>query len=207
MTNFFIRPRAYAKQTITSFLAIAGLSFTLVFPALAALPTDKVYDTGQPIEKPMIMSRFIEMSSARLVPDVSFTDTHGDSINLKQFDGKVVLMSLWATWCAPCINEIPQMEAIKQANINNDLVVLPVSIDEESDKVAAFLARHDLGYYHTWLDPEMNIDNVMPADVVPATYVFDGSGNLIGFLRGYLDWSDKDIQPYLEKLISKYANR
>ncbi|PKG56743.1 MULTISPECIES: TlpA disulfide reductase family protein [unclassified Shewanella] len=207
MTNFIIRPLCNAKQLIASFLAVAALSFTLVVPAHASLPTQKVYNTGQPIEKPMIMSRFIEMSSARQVPNVSFVDTEGGSINLKQFDGKVILMSLWATWCAPCLKEIPQMEAIKQANINNNLVVLPVSIDEESDKVAAFLARHDLGYYHTWLDPEMNIDNVMPADVVPATYVFDGSGNLIGFLRGYLDWSDKDVQPYLEKLISKYAKR
>ncbi|MCL1049724.1 TlpA family protein disulfide reductase [Shewanella abyssi] len=206
MNNLVPRPRSYAKA-LASLLAIAGVSFTLMFPVQAAVPTQKVYDTGQPIEKPMIMSRFIEMSSARKVPDVSFTDTNGDSINLKQFDGKVVLISLWATWCAPCISEIPQMEAIRQANINNDLVVLPVSIDEESDKVAAFLARHDLAYYQTWLDPEMNIDNIMPADVVPATYVFDGSGNLIGFLRGYLDWSDKDIQPYLEKLISKYAKR
>ncbi len=48
---------------------------------------------------------------------------------------------------------------------------------------------------------------MLPIDAVPATYVFDGKGNLVGFLRGYLDWGDKEVQPYLEKLTQKYANR
>ncbi|MGS0694984.1 TlpA family protein disulfide reductase [Shewanella sp. 0m-4] len=180
---------------------------SLLMPAQAQVASTKVYNTGDAIEKPLIMSRFIEMQSARSVPEVKFTDTKGDEISLKQFKGKLVLVNLWATWCAPCIKEIPQMENIRQVNKNNDLVVVPISIDEESDKVQAFLERHKLGHYQTWLDPKKSIDQVMPADVVPATYVFDGSGNLVGFLRGYLDWGDKEVQPYLEKLTAKYANR
>ncbi|RTR40405.1 TlpA family protein disulfide reductase [Shewanella canadensis] len=182
------------------------LAFSSVFiPADAK--SNKVYNTGEAINKPMIMSRFIEMQSAREVPDVTFTDTEGGEINLKQYKGKLVMVNLWATWCAPCIKEIPQMENIRQTNIDKDLVVLPISIDEESEKVKPFLARHGLAHYKTWLDPNKDIDQVMPADVVPATYVFDGSGNLIGFLRGYLDWGDEEVQPYLEKLIAKYAKR
>ena len=180
---------------------------SLVMPAQAQVASNKVYNTGKAIEKPLIMSRFIEMSSARMVPDVNFMDTKGDSIQLKEFKGKLVMVNLWATWCAPCIKEIPQMENIRQVNKNNNLVVIPISIDEESDKVQAFLERHELGHYQTWLDPKKNIDQVMPADVVPATYFFDGSGNLVGFLRGYLDWGDKEVQPYLEKLTAKYAHR
>lgn len=182
------------------------LAFSSVFiPADAK--SNKVYNTGEAIDKPMIMSRFVEMQSAREVPDVTFTDTEGGEINLKQYKGKVVMVNLWATWCAPCIKEIPQMENIRQTNIDKDLVVLPISIDEESEKVKPFLARHGLAHYKTWLDPNKNIDQVMPADIVPATYLFDGSGNLIGFLRGYLDWGDKEVQPYLEKLVAKYAKR
>jgi len=182
------------------------LAISSVFIPVEA-KTNKVYNTGEAIDKPMIMSRFIEMQSAREVPDVTFTDTEGGEVNLKQYKGKVVMVNLWATWCAPCIKEIPQMENIRQTNIDKDLVVLPISIDEESEKVKPFLTRHGLAHYKTWLDPNKDIDRVMPADVVPATYVFDGSGNLIGFLRGYLDWGDEDVQPYLEKLIAKYAKR
>jgi len=205
MDNTSISSTPALKKLATSLLLAASL---LVSGAsLAAIPTEKVYSTGDPIDKPMIMSRFIEMSSARAVPDVSFVDAQGDAISLKQFKGKLVMVNLWATWCAPCIKEIPQMEHIRQTNINNNLVVIPISIDEESDQVEPFLARHGLADYKTWLDPKKNIDQIMPADVVPATFFFDGSGNLIGFMRGYLDWSDKEIQPYLEKLIAKYAHR
>ncbi|MCK8046110.1 TlpA family protein disulfide reductase [Shewanella sp. 1CM18E] len=180
---------------------------SLLIPAHAQVASTKVYNTGKAIEKPLIMSRFIEMQSARSVPEVMFTDTKGEQISLKQYKGKLVLVNLWATWCAPCIKEIPQMENIRQVNKDKNLVVVPISIDEESDKVQAFLERHDLGHYQTWLDPKKTIDQIMPADVVPATYVFDGSGNLVGFLRGYLDWGDKEVQPYLEKLTAKYAQR
>ncbi|WP_394389779.1 TlpA family protein disulfide reductase [Shewanella woodyi] len=192
------------KTHLLSWLFIVS---SLVMPAQAQVASNKVYNTGKAIEKPLIMSRFIEMSSAREVPDVNFKDTQGGSIQLKEFKGKLVMVNLWATWCAPCIKEIPQMENIRQVNKDNKLVVVPISIDEESDKVQAFLERHNFGHYKTWLDPNKDIDRVMPADVVPATYFFDGSGNLIGFLRGYLDWGDKEVQPYLEKLIAKYAHR
>ncbi|WP_065204294.1 TlpA family protein disulfide reductase [Shewanella woodyi] len=192
------------KTHLLSWLFVVS---SLVIPAQAQVASNKVYNTGKAIEKPLIMSRFIEMSSAREVPDVNFKDTQGGSIQLKEFKGKLVMVNLWATWCAPCIKEIPQMENIRQVNKDNKLVVVPISIDEESDKVQAFLERHKFGHYKTWLDPNKDIDRVMPADVVPATYFFDGSGNLIGFLRGYLDWGDKEVQPYLEKLIAKYAHR
>lgn len=195
------------KTLLGASLILSSMLLLIASAANASIPTEKVYNTGEQIEKPMIMSRFIEMSSARKVPNVSFKDTHGESIKLKQFKGKLLMVNLWATWCAPCIKEIPQMEHIRRVNADKDLMVLPLSIDEESEQVAPFLQRHGLADYQTWLDPNKSIDRVMPADVVPATYFFDGSGNLIGFLRGYLDWGDKEVQPYLEKLIAKYAHR
>ncbi|MCL1063321.1 TlpA family protein disulfide reductase [Shewanella benthica] len=204
----FPKTTSMASAKLTLSLALtASLFLGCIAPAQASIPTIKVYSTGEAIEKPMIMSRFIEMSSARSVPDVSFTDTNGDEISLKQFHGKVVMVNLWATWCPPCVKEIPQMEQIRQTNLNNNLVVIPISIDEEPELVKPFLAKHGLAEYQTWLDPKKQIDQVMPADIVPATYFFDGSGNLIGFLRGYLDWGDKDVQPYLEKLTAKYAHK
>ena len=97
------------------------------------------------------------------------------------------------------------MDKIRRDNQDKNLVVLPLSIDAEYDKVAAFLARHQQPNYPTLIDPQQQVEKMLPADVVPATYVFDGEGNLVGFLRGYLDWSDIAIQGYLEGLTKKYA--
>lgn len=202
-------PNCLSLTSLGAVLTLLSSILLLCNPAevQASVSNTKVYATGKPIDKPMIMSRFIEMQSARKVPDVTFSDTQGKQISLKQFEGKLVLVNLWATWCAPCIKEIPQMEQIRQTNLDKDLVVIPLSIDEQSELVKPFLQRHGLAYYQTWLDPHKDIDQVMPADVVPATYVLDGAGNLVGFMRGYIDWEDKDVQPYLEALTEKYAKR
>lgn len=188
-------------------LAIIGLSMLFIMgQSQAAMPNEKVYATGENLPKPMIMSRFIEMQHARKVSEVPFETLEGTKVNLSDYRGNLVLVNLWATWCAPCIKEIPMMDKIRRDNLTNKLVVLPLSIDEQYDQVAAFLTRHSLGDYPTLVDPQRQIDKMLPADVVPATYVFDGDGNLIGFLRGYLDWGDKEVQPYLEQLTAKYAS-
>ncbi|GIU43506.1 TlpA family protein disulfide reductase [Shewanella algidipiscicola] len=188
-------------------LAIIGLLMLLTMgQSQAAMPNEKVYATGDNLPKPMIMSRFIEMQHARKVSEVPFETLEGAKVNLSDYRGNLVLVNLWATWCAPCIKEIPMMDKIRRDNLTNKLVVLPLSIDEQYDQVAAFLTRHNLGDYPTLVDPQRQIDKMLPADVVPATYVFDGDGNLIGFLRGYLDWGDKEVQPYLEQLTAKYAS-
>ncbi|WP_394132253.1 TlpA family protein disulfide reductase [Shewanella maritima] len=184
------------------------ISVTMLAPmsASATLPSEKVYNTGENIEKPMIMSRFIEMTQARKVNEVPFTDLEGNTVKLSDYRGNLVVMNLWATWCAPCIKEIPMMQKISAENQNNKLVVMPVSIDEKYDKVEAFLGRHNLAGYPTLIDPQAHINQMLPINVVPATYVFDGQGNLVGFLRGYLDWGDEQVQPFLEQLTQKYAD-
>ncbi|CAM3917726.1 TlpA family protein disulfide reductase [Shewanella aquimarina] len=179
---------------------------TLSLPSLAVMPSAKVYDTGENLPKPMIMSRFVEMTSARKVDEATFEDLNGHQVKLSDYRGKLVLINLWATWCAPCIKEIPMMDKIRRDNLDKDLVVLPLSIDEAHGEVAAFLARHQLAGYPTLIDPKLQVETMLPANIVPATYAFDGEGNLVGFLRGYLDWGDKAVQPYLEQLTAKYAN-
>ncbi len=193
------------KYLIKTLIALVLL--TLTQQTNAAMPSIKVYNTGENIPKPMIMSRFTEMTSARKVEEVPFESLQGEQVKISDYRGKLVLLNLWATWCAPCIKEIPMMEQIRITNQDNDLVVLPLSIDEEYAKVEAFLERHNLSGYPTLVDPKQQINQMLPIDAVPATYVFDGAGNLVGFLRGYLDWSDKEVQPYLEKLTEKYAYR
>ncbi|WP_179025842.1 TlpA disulfide reductase family protein [Shewanella sp. Scap07] len=175
--------------------------------ANASMPSDKVYATGESLPKPMIMSRFIEMQYARSMAEIELTTLTGQTINLQQHKGKLVLINLWATWCGPCIKEIPMMEEIRQTNKDNDLVVIPVSIDESAADIMPFLQQHGLADYQTYHREQYSLDNVLPANVVPATFVLDGDGNLIGFLRGYLDWGDKEVQPYLEALTAKYAQR
>jgi len=166
---------------------------------------NKLYSTGEPLPKPLVMTGFIEMQHARGVPEVPFIDESGQTQTLKQHQGKLILVNLWATWCAPCLREIPELQKLKQQYQGKNIAIIPISIDEESKDVRPFLNQHGFSGYTTWLDPEQNIEQIIPANVVPASYIFDAKGNLVGFVRGYLDWADKDVGPYLDQLIAKYG--
>lgn len=166
---------------------------------------NKLYDTGEAIPKPRVMTGFVEMQHARGVPNVPFLDEAGQTQTLKQHQGKLVLVNLWATWCVPCLREIPQLQQLKQQYQGKNIAIVPISIDEDPKEVRPFLTKHNFKDYQTWFDPTQNIEQIIPANVVPATYFFDAKGNLVGFVRGYLDWGDKDVAPYLDQLIAKYG--
>ncbi len=191
------------------FSALAlGLALSLSLPAHATSQLEKAYHTGEPIQKPMVLSRLIEFSQARKVPDLTFNNDAGEPVSLSQFRGQVVLLNLWATWCGPCRKELPEMDALKRHFQGKGLTVVPLNIDQEGDlpgDVRALLETLDLADLQTLYDPEHTISDTVPVNVVPATYLFDGEGHLVGFVRGYLDWEAKGIIPYLDKFIDKYA--
>ncbi|PMG70987.1 redoxin [Shewanella sp. 10N.286.51.B7] len=183
------------------------LTGCVTFNAAAKPVNVKVYETGEQIEKPMVMSRFVELRNARKIQDIDFSDQQQNKVNLAQHHGKLVMVNLWATWCAPCIKEIPAMQAIKERNQDKDFALVPISIDENPDDIKPFFEQHGFDNYATWIDPDKNVDYIMPADLLPASFILDGKGNLVGFVRGYIDWTDEGIQPYLDGLIEKYAHR
>lgn len=168
---------------------------------------NKAYHTGEPIPKPMQMTGFIEMQNARIVKDISFTDLNGNTVKLSDYQGKLLLLNLWATWCPPCLKEIPALQKLKVQNQGKDIAIVSLSIDAEPENIPAFLAKHSFTGFESLTDPNKKIEQIMPANVVPATYVFDGAGNLVGFMRGFLHWDDKSVQPYLDQLITKYAGK
>ncbi|MGL4474217.1 MAG: TlpA family protein disulfide reductase [Shewanella sp.] len=169
---------------------------------------NKVYQTGEPLAKPMQMTGFTEMSWARGVPDIEMQTLDGQVVKLSEYQGKLVLVNLWATWCPPCLKEIPSIVKLKQDNQDNSKIeIISLSIDEDTSLVPSFLAKHNFANFETLLDPSSQIENIMPANVVPATYMFDGAGNLVGFVRGFMHWDDKSVQPFVEQLITKYADK
>ncbi|MCF0252745.1 MAG: TlpA family protein disulfide reductase [Duodenibacillus sp.] len=170
---------------------------------------DKVYATGKPVaDKPMVLRDFVEFRNARALKPMSFRTLDGKAVTLKQYAGTMVILDVWATWCEPCLRSLKPLMA-KQQKYNrpgSKLSIVSVSIDEGKTDVRKFLARMGVPAFHTLRDAEQKqITKNFPLDVVPAAFVVDGKGNLVGFLRGYVDWEDESVEPYLEALAAKYA--
>jgi thiol-disulfide isomerase/thioredoxin len=133
------------------------------------------------------------------VPDVSFLAPDGDEIRLTDLHGPL-LVNLWATWCGPCVKELPTLNALSGSPRAEGLGVVAVSQDSgPQTSVEAFLAKlksDDLGAYQ---DPKMALSGALNAQVLPTTILYDKEGRELWRYVGDLDWTS----PQAAKLIGE----
>jgi thiol-disulfide isomerase/thioredoxin len=137
----------------------------------------------------------------KLAPDVIFHDPDGGEISLADFRGTPVVVNLWATWCAPCVQELPTLNALARTHdTDGTLGVIAISQDSGPQaSVEAFLAKlkvDDLGAYH---DPKMELSGALNAEVLPTTILIDAQGREVWRYVGDLDWTG----PEAAKLLSE----
>lgn len=186
-------------------------------PSVLALDMDslpgfqhKLYANGEPIGgKPGVLRDFIELRNARGFSKAVLEDLEGKKYPLNGFADKFVMIDIWATWCEPCIRSLPMVKKLQERfnNDKSDIRIVSVSVDEDKADVIDFLKKHGLEGFTTLMDPEQLIGDDAPLDVVPSVFMLDGKGNLVGFVRGFVDWSDEKVPAYLEALAKKYAHR
>lgn len=123
------------------------------------------------------MTQLEAADAARQKADFTLADLEGKAWHLADLRGKVVLVNFWATWCPPCRNEMPDLEALYEKYKDQGLVVLAVS-DEEAAKVAPFIAERKIGY-PVLLDPGRKVNDLFRVDGIPKSFVYDRQGKLV----------------------------
>ncbi len=201
MTNWFTR-------TVLTAAMCAAAAFSTA--SQASIFDKPLYDTGKPVaDRPMAFVDFKELAGAHPADDLAFKGIDGKTHKLSDYRGNLLIVDMWATWCSPCIRTIPLILDLQKSLAKDQAAkvkFVSVSIDEDSEDVADFLKEHKLEGYDTWLDPKKSMLSVIPSDVVPTAFFFDGRGNLVGFVRGYVDWSGMGVEDFLRRLGDKYAD-
>jgi thiol-disulfide isomerase/thioredoxin len=132
-------------------------------------------------------------------PATAFEDPDGASTSLAEFRGKPVLLNLWATWCAPCVKELPTLDAL-QVREGDRLQVLPVSQDMEGRaKVDAFLAKNRYRALEGWIDPEMALMADLGVTTLPTTILYDAAGREVWRVAGDKNWSGAEAAALLKE--------
>ncbi|HEY6548697.1 MAG TPA: TlpA disulfide reductase family protein [Vicinamibacteria bacterium] len=121
-------------------------------------------------------------------PDLHFTDGEGKPVALTSFRGRVVVLNFWATWCAPCLEELPSLDRLHRALGRDGLIVLAVSVDARDVDVAAFLKARGLSL-PVLRDP-MGVEAARGLSVhgYPTTFVVDAAGRLQARYLGVAEW-------------------
>ncbi len=121
------------------------------------------------------------------------------TVSLNQFRGQVVILNFWATWCPPCVEELPSMIAMQDRIRGKGIVVLGVSIDVDGDAYHRFLKLRNVNFL-TVRDPEQKVASMYGTTGWPETYIIDRQGVLRRKFVGPVDWNSPEVIDFLNKL-------
>ena len=151
------------------------------------------------------MGKLVIPLEAGAAPANSFYDAQGRAVRIADFKGKVVVLNLWATWCAPCVTEMPTLAKLKAGYAGKPVEVVAVSIDGPGaqDKARAFIAGHPpLAFYG---DPKMKFPFALkpPAAGAPTTVIYGRDGVERARLAGGADWSGPEARAVIDAVLAE----
>lgn len=120
-------------------------------------------------------------------------------VALSQFHGQIVVLNFWATYCAPCIEEVPSLVEMQRRMKAKGVTVLAVSIDEDEGAYRRFVKDHNVNLL-TVRDPEQKSNSLYGTSKIPETYIIDRNGVMRRKFIGAVDWTEPEITDFLSKL-------
>ncbi len=134
-------------------------------------------------------------------PDGTFATRDGAVHRLAEFKGRGMVVNMWATWCAPCVAEMPSLEALSKALAPDDIAVLPLSSDRGgADAVAGWYQQHGITALPILLDPRGAFARAFNARGIPTTVIINTAGQIVARLEGAADWSAPDVRKLIRAL-------
>ncbi len=139
------------------------------------------------------MKRFIVADKLMAAPQSVFLDERGNEVTFSDFKGKVILVNLWATWCAPCIKEMPDLNDLQKAMEGTNFQIILISENQDGiESSIKFLKDNNISHLKTYIDPKRKIARTLKANALPTSVLFDQNGNEVGRLVGPALWNSED---------------
>jgi len=150
------------------------------------------------------LSAFVVKPERRPMPGLVFFDGTGRQRSLSEWHGQVVLLNLWASWCAPCRKEMPSLAALQRRFGSKDFEVVAISVDRGGAKVAQqFLDETQSRLLRLYIDPSAKSIETITALGLPATVLIDREGKEIGRLLGPADWTSPEAYRLINLAINE----
>jgi thiol-disulfide isomerase/thioredoxin len=149
------------------------------------------------------MTKLVRAAAPKELPEIAFQDDAGQTKSLADWKGKVVLVNLWATWCAPCKVEMPSLSRLQAQLGGADFAVLPISLDRQgADLPRKFLASNNLSNLPLLIDPSAGLAGKLEAIGLPASLILDRQGREIARLLGPAEWDSAPAQEVVRAAIA-----
>ena len=184
---------------------VAGIGVAAVVYIIAQASLNPRQEMGLKSVAKGEMAKLTLPAEAGVAPVTSFLDKDGKQVRLADFKGKVVVLNVWATWCAPCILEMPTLAKLAAEYEGKPVAVVAVAIDGErdADKAKAFIAKNaPLAFYR---DPKLKLpyDLKPQTSAMPTTVIFGKDGVERGRVLGPAEWSGRDAKAVIDKVLAE----
>jgi len=159
-------------------------------------------ETAGAPQLPASLSGVVPADGTPDAPEAAFFDEAGAPVTLAAFEGRFVVLNLWATWCAPCVAELPAL-ARAQAALGEDALILPVDMEDKSaEEIRAFLDENGAGTLPAYIDREFAVMRAFEAFSVglPYTIFIDASGRQVATASGPQEWDDPEAVAYIRHM-------
>ena len=133
---------------------------------------------------------------------LKFLDKDGQSLELSAFHGRVVLINFWATWCAPCLAEMPSLNRLQMALGGADFQIITIATGRnENADIESFFTNQNISHLTRYRDPNLRLALALGAGSLPTTVLMDKNGFIIARLQGEADWDSEAARLLIERLV------
>lgn len=187
---------------------VAGI-VVVVFAALAVYNGLRNRSHPAPTKRAAVESDPEEIAKRTAVQDFILTDASGQTKKLSDFRGNVVILSFWASWCAPCLEELPTFAQLSKRLGDRNLRVIPVNVEEGDDgknfAKKFWAAQHFDQEFHmpSFFDTTKELASQFQVEMLPANFVIDREGRLAFSSFGANDWTNPETLEFLESLLQE----
>jgi len=151
------------------------------------------------IEKPNIKN-LVLIKQPKTYEDVLFKDKNQKDVDLALYNGKLIVLNFWATWCAPCKEEMPSLDSLQSNSRLNNLKIFPINIGQDDlSKSEVFFKELDIKYLDIYFDSTVTLAKKFKLRGVPTTILFNKEGREFARILGSIDFSNEEFIKWLEQ--------
>jgi thiol-disulfide isomerase/thioredoxin len=193
--------RKITIRALTVLLVLCGAALLVL--SLRPARIEKIPQAPAPSAAGPNLGQLTAMAAPLPAPTLAFSARDGGEKQLADFKGRLVLVNLWATWCVPCVEEMPALDRL-QAQLGDKLTILAISEDRQGDAVVTpFLEKHDIRHLAIYLDPKSAATPAFGAQGLPTSYLVARDGTIVGKEEGGAAWDSAamiaKLTPYMEQ--------
>jgi thiol-disulfide isomerase/thioredoxin len=160
-------------------------------------------DVKMPVVKGVLKERFVHYKTPELMPDFLFKTAFDKDMTFDDLKGQWVILNLWATWCPPCLVEMPSLQELQNKYGGQGVKVVAISLDRKMDgkKLRTFLSHQNFGPIAAYYGDGKAAMELFAMRGLPTTYILEPGGRAIGSISGDVDWIGEDVTTFINNLI------